>query len=106
MRPPLRDRLLALVEDAPEEERLARARGHFQEGAVEYETVLGELIEQPSETVRCMVAYQASELGLTSLRGRLGVLTPGEGGLFRAVLLGAVLNPVSVPAPKERARAD
>jgi hypothetical protein len=69
--PPLREAVLALVDDAPAGQRLARAQAYYRAPPLDYEAVIGTLLEQPGETLQGLAAYHAGELGLTTLRGRL-----------------------------------
>jgi AAA family ATP:ADP antiporter len=69
--PPLREAVLALVDDAPAEQRLARAQAYYRASSLDYEAVMGRLLEQPGETLQSLAAYHVGELGLTTLRGRL-----------------------------------
>jgi AAA family ATP:ADP antiporter len=56
--PNLRTRILALVDDAPEEARLAQ----LQRAAVAYDEVLAAFLESSSQTVRSLATYHAGEL--------------------------------------------
>src|SRR6185503_628991 len=71
VRRPLRDPVLALVDDAPLEARLARARPYYEAATLDYQGLLSALLDQRSETLRALAAYHVGELGLTALRGRL-----------------------------------
>jgi HEAT repeat protein len=67
--PPLRDAVLGLVEEGQADPR--RGEAYYRPGPLGYEELLGLLLEQPGETLRCLAAYHVGELGLTSLRPRL-----------------------------------
>jgi HEAT repeat protein len=82
VRPPLRDPLIALIDDAPDLERLARAVPYYQARPFDYEELLGLILEQPGESLRCIAAYHVGELGLTSFRARLESFPPAETGFF------------------------
>ena len=82
--PPVREAVLALVDDAPDEERLRRAAPFYTSPPLHYESLLGLLLDQKSESLRCVAAYHVGELGLTSLRPRLESLRPEETGFFLA----------------------
>ena len=78
--PPLREAVLALVDDAPAGHRLPRAQAYYRAPALDYEAVIGTLLEQPGETLQSLAAYHVGELGLTSLRGRLEAIDLGRTG--------------------------
>lgn len=85
--PPLRDPLIALIDDSPDVERLARAVPYYQARPVEYEGLLGLILEQPGESLRCIAAYHVGELGLTAFRPRLEGFRPAETGFFLAKVI-------------------
>ncbi len=80
----MRDPLIALIDDSPDVERLARAVPYYQARPVEYEALLGLILEQPGESLRCIAAYHVGELGLTAFRPRLESFRPAETGFFLA----------------------
>lgn len=69
--PRLRPRVLALIDDGPEEPRLAAVAGGLLLEPLPYETLLALMMEERDETLRCLAAYHVGELGLVGLRGRL-----------------------------------
>ncbi len=71
LRAPLRDAVLALIDDAPAEKRLAAAGDFVGFLPTTYENLLGRLLDEGDETVRSLATYHAGELGLAHLRGRL-----------------------------------
>lgn len=75
----LRGPLLAVIEDLPPESRRERlgslAAGPFRT----YEDLLVELLSDPSESIRCVVAYDIAERQLVSLRPQLQRLRPLAG---------------------------
>ena len=79
---PLRDAVLALVEDLPLGEKLSRGEAYYQPERRSYDQVLDSLLDEPSDTVRSLAAHHVGELGLTHLRGRLSALDAGETGSF------------------------
>lgn len=81
LRPPLRDWVAGLIDDAPDAERLA-ARGLALTRALSYEELLGELLEQPGETIRSLAAGHIGELGLVSFADRLRSFDRRKTGLF------------------------
>jgi AAA family ATP:ADP antiporter len=61
---PARELTLALVEDAPDVERLAMALPHYTRDDVGYEGLLALMRERGGETLGALVAYHVGELGL------------------------------------------
>jgi hypothetical protein len=92
LRPPLRDAVLALTDDVSDVRRLVEARPYFRAPRIDYDAVLAALLEQPSETVRCLAAYHVGELGLTALRGRLEAVDRRASGLFVAQVVEKALR--------------
>ena len=83
VRPPLRDAILALVDDVPDPARLARAATVYRATPLGYDDLLARLIEEPGETVRCLAVYHVGELGLSALQPRLEAVRAERGaGLF------------------------
>jgi HEAT repeat protein len=81
--PPLRDAILALVDDVPDTERLARGAAVHRAAPTSYDELLARLIEEPAETVRCLAVYHVGELGLAALGPRLEAVRAERGaGLF------------------------
>ncbi|HEX9189323.1 MAG TPA: hypothetical protein VGB87_19755, partial [Vicinamibacteria bacterium] len=79
--PPLRQPVLAIVDEAPDEARLARAGALDTPAGLGYEEVLGLILERGGESLRCVAAYHVGELRLASLRPRLEPLR-GSGASF------------------------
>jgi hypothetical protein len=98
VQPPLRDAVLALVDDASDVRRLVAARPFYRAERLDYDGVLAALLEQPSETVRCLAAYHVGELGLTALRGRLEAVDQRSGGLFVAQVVERALRLLDRPS--------
>ena len=92
IRPPLREAVLALVDDAPDWQRLIRARPFFRSARLDYDAVLAALLEQNSETVRCLAAYHIGELGLTDLRAQLSAIDTRKSGFFLARMVEKALR--------------
>ena len=100
--PPLRDPLLAFVDDLPDREKLLAAAPLYTPQPVDYETLLGRLLEQPGESVRCIAAYHVGELGLRSLRPRLLALqSPGAADFFLSRIVERALS-LLPPSAEER----
>lgn len=80
---PLREPVLALVDDVPDTQRLARAASVFGAAPLGYDDLLARLIEEPGETVRCLAVYHVGELGLSAFGPRLEAVRAERGaGLF------------------------
>ena len=60
---PLRGTLLALVDDLPPEERLARIPGHQQPRHDDYQGLLAQMAGVESPSLRSLAAFHAGELG-------------------------------------------
>ena len=100
--PPLRDWTLAIIDDVPDTERLARAVPLHVRSFPTYETALREILDQGDDTLRSLVAYHVGELGIVSMRGSVAAIKVGEGGFVAGVveraraLLDAPNKPVGV----------
>jgi len=64
----VRGPVLALVEDAPDAQRLASRGFAVSDGPLDYEDLLRALLAAPGDTVRSLTIHHVAELGLTSLR--------------------------------------
>ncbi len=84
VKPPLREPVLNLTDEALERRPLAGAPFYTPAGILDYEELLSLLLDTPGETVRCIAAYHVSELGLVSLRPRIEAVRSRETGLFAA----------------------
>ncbi len=71
LRPPLRQAVLALIDDAPPEQRLQAAADFVGFVPTTYDGLLAALLEEGDETVRSLAAHHVGELGLAGLRARL-----------------------------------
>jgi HEAT repeat protein len=80
--PPVREAVLALVDDIPDERRLLGAGTFYAPSGPTYEALLATLLEEPGETLRCIAAYHVGELGLVGLRERLEAYRSEPTGLF------------------------
>jgi ATP:ADP antiporter, AAA family len=68
---PLRGAVVGLVDDAPDEERLAQAGRYHRPIRAGYEDLLGQLLDSNSESVRCVTLFHIGELRLVRFRERL-----------------------------------
>ncbi|HSD66062.1 MAG TPA: hypothetical protein VLF95_05140, partial [Vicinamibacteria bacterium] len=81
-------------------ERLARAGDVYPLQPLEYEDVLGLILESGGESLRCVAAHHVGELGLVELRPRLEQLR-GSGTSF---FLSRVVENALAAFPQEGAR--
>ena len=95
--PPLREAVLALVDEAPAELRLAQAMAYYRAPLLDYESVLVALLEQSSESVQSLAAYHVGELGLTSLKGRLEDIELRRTGFFVSRVIERALRLLAGP---------
>jgi len=73
----LRPALLAVIDDPPAGVRRARLGQLASCPATSHAALVAALLEDPSESVRCVAAYHVAELRLIALRGELERLRPG-----------------------------
>jgi ATP:ADP antiporter, AAA family len=95
VRPPLRGPLVAFVDEGPDQQRLAQAVPLYLERALDYEIVLGVILEHGGESLRCLAAYHIGELRLTGYRPRLEALRPEDTGFFLARVVERALKLLS-----------
>ena len=86
--PPLRESVLGLVDDVPDERRLAGLRPDLARPSIEYEALLTLLGERGRHTLSSIAGYHARELGLAAHVGR-EVLESKETGAFASGVLEA-----------------
>jgi len=82
LRPPLHDAVLALVDPTPGADRLAAAAPYYTPRALTYEELLGLMLEQASESLRCIAAHHIAELGLREFLPRIEAMAPVESAFF------------------------
>jgi hypothetical protein len=102
--PPLRGPLLAIVDEVPDAARLARAGELYVPGDIGYEDVLGLILDQGGESLRCVAAHHVGELGLVSLRPRLERLRGRDASFFLGRVVERALAAFP-PGPEGVARA-
>jgi hypothetical protein len=100
LEPRLRSAVLAVVDDAGDAARLARAGDVYVPAALGYEDVLSFILERGGESLRCVAAHHVGELGLVGLRPRLEELR-GSGTSF---FLSRVVEHALAAFPEEGAR--
>jgi AAA family ATP:ADP antiporter len=105
VKPPLRLPLLALVDDAPDWDRLQRAAPFYSPRLVDYETLLARILDEPGESMRCIAIYHVGELGLVELKPRLLTFRPEETGFFLSRVVERTLALLSSPPEQALAHA-
>ncbi len=105
VRPPLRVPLLALVDDAPDWERLQRAAPYYSPRLMDYETLLSRILDEPGESMRCIAIYHVGELGLVELTPRLLSFRPEETGFFLSRVVERTLALLKQPPEQALAHA-
>lgn len=80
--PLVREAVLALVDDVPDDRRLLGSAGLYRPRPLGYEELLATLLDQPGETLRSITAYHVGETGLVALRPRLEAYRESRTGLF------------------------
>ena len=90
IQPPMRDPLLALVDELPDADKLERAGRYLPPARGEYELVLTALLERSSTAMRCLVAYHAAELRLVELRPAIGRMREGAPEMLERVIARAL----------------
>ncbi len=98
---PLREAVLALVDEIPDRDRLLRAGPYYRSADVDYEAMVARLLGERGETVQCLAAAHAGELGLAGLRPRLESLREGNPGFFLLKVVERALEALG-PPPRER----
>jgi ATP/ADP translocase/HEAT repeat protein len=76
---PLRSAILALVDDVPPEERLARSGRYHRPLGLDYEGLLSFVLEGDSEAAADITAFHIAELGLAGFREKIAPLPNSDG---------------------------
>jgi HEAT repeat protein len=97
LRTPIRQPLMALVGDGPEDERMARIAAYYPPPALSYVELVARLLEEPGESLKILAAYHVGELGLRELRPRLEQFRPHETGFFLARVVERALRLLAAP---------
>jgi HEAT repeat protein len=105
VKPPMRGPLLALVDDAPDADRLQRAAPFYVPQAFGYEALLARILDEPGEALRCIAIYHVGELGLVDLKPRLLRFRPEETGFFLARVVERTLALLEHPSEGALAHA-
>lgn len=106
LRSPLREAVLALIDDAAPAARLSAAGAFIGFLPLGYEQLLASLLDQADETVRSLAAYHAGELGLTGLRARLEAFRGTETSPLAAGVLQRAVALLEAPRPTRMLHAD
>jgi len=78
LRPPLREAVLALVDDLNDEERLNQGRAFHTPLGFDYEEQLDQMLDSSSETLQSMTVFHIGELGLRRFHDRIAALPRTE----------------------------
>jgi hypothetical protein len=104
--PPLRDPLLAFVDDLPDREKLRAAPPVYVPQPLDYETLLGRILDEAGESLRCIVAHHVGELRLRALRPRLVALQrPGASDFYLSRIVERALRRLPPDVPDRAAHA-
>jgi hypothetical protein len=87
LRPPLRDPILAIVGEPGDPGRLAAGGELRPTGDPDYEGVLGRILDEGGESLRCIAAYHVGELSLVAFRPRLEALERARPSFFLSRVL-------------------
>lgn len=100
LKSPLKDLVLALLDDGPDEGRYAAYRSSEQHRPHSYQELLRELLSTDSETLRTLVAFHIGELGLAGFKDTLEALREPRTRLFEGAI-DRVLRSLSTPQLEE-----
>jgi AAA family ATP:ADP antiporter len=88
LRPPLRTAVVALIDDQPDDERLAAAGSFHVPEPRDYEALLEHMLASESEAVQDFTAFHVGELGLSRFRPAIAAAAaadPGRADMVRAL---------------------
>jgi HEAT repeat protein len=105
LRPPLREAVLALVDDVEGADRLAGAGPYYRPGPLGYVDVLAAILDTAGESLRCIAAHHVGELGLQEMRPRLEALARDGSSFFVARVVSHALQMLAETAPERSAHA-
>ncbi len=92
LKPPLRNPILAIVSEQKDAARLAGAGELYPVRPLGYEAVLGRMLDEGGEALRCIAVHHIGELGLVSLRPRLVALAGDMPSFFLSRVLERTLG--------------
>ncbi len=81
LQPPVREAVLALVDELSDREKLSRSGVFHLPFSTDYASLMRVLLEEGSVGIRSLVAHHVGELGLTELRADLESLPSDPGGM-------------------------
>jgi len=84
--PSLRDPLLALVDDLPDEDRLRAGASVYAPRELDYVSLLRTLIDTASDSLRSLAVYHVGELGLSELSAQVDALEPSPDSALEVVV--------------------
>ncbi|HMB68174.1 MAG TPA: HEAT repeat domain-containing protein, partial [bacterium] len=90
LKPPLRDAVVGVLDDVPDEQRLAAGRRYHRRGPADRRALLRTLLEQGSVPLRCLVAYHVAETGMKDLREELAGLCDAAVGAMEETFRNAL----------------
>jgi HEAT repeat protein len=97
---PLREAVLALIDDTAGADPLAGAGPYYQAQPMQYEDVLARILDTAGESLRCIAAHHVGELGLQHMRPRLEQLSRSGAGFFVARVVARALELLDGAAPR------
>lgn len=97
---PLNGPIMALVDDAPDEQRVQEAGPFHAPVRLSYEELLSLMVEGESEMLRILAVHHIGELGLETFRQKLEALEPEANRSLREVLHRVLDGLVDTPGQK------
>jgi hypothetical protein len=95
LRPPLKNRILAIVSEASDAARLLGAGGLYLARPLDYPAVLERILDEGGESLRCIAVHHIGEIDLVTLRPRLEALAKTGTGFFLSRVLERTLAALS-----------
>jgi HEAT repeat protein len=92
LRPPLREAVLALIEEGVDTGRLQGTGPYYQPRSLQYVDVFSAILDSGDESLRCIAAHHVGEIGLSELRSRLEALIRGGAGFFEVRVVSHALE--------------
>ena len=102
---PLREAVLALIEEGDGADRLAGAGPYYRPPPLQYVDVLAAILDTADESLRCIAAHHVGELGLQELRPRLEALAGSGAGFFVMRVVSRALELLAEGEPERSAHA-
>jgi HEAT repeat protein len=102
---PLREAVLALIDDGEGSARLAGAGPYYQAPLLQYVEVLAAILDTAGESLRSIAAHHVGELGLQEMRPRLEALARDGAGFFVARVVSRALQLLADGATPQAAHA-